>query len=150
MKLFWIVLPVILIIGALIGGVFIYRAGTIKTETVQEEQSPIPAPTENAQISPAPELKRADLKLQIQNGRGVVGVAAEAQQFLEGLGYTDIEIGNAGSYNYEKTEISIKKDKKNYFDLLREDLSKKYLPLEKAEILDIESEFDAIVIIGKE
>jgi hypothetical protein len=145
-KYFWTILPVILILGALIAGVFIYQAGT-KNGVVQEQPSPFPA--ETLESTPVLELKREDLKIQVLNGRGVAGVAGEAKDYLEELGYQVIGVDNAGSFDYEETEISIKKDKENYLDLLEEDLSKEYTLSEKAEILDTESEFDAVIIIAE-
>ncbi len=147
-KLFWIVLPVVLIAGALAGGVFIYKAG-IKQETVQKSQLPSLTPPENLELTPIPELKRENLKLQVLNGRGVAGTAGEAKDYLESLGYQNIEVGNADSYDFEKTEISLKKDNENYFDLLKADLSEKYVTSEEVEILETESQFDAVVIIGE-
>jgi hypothetical protein len=97
-----------------------------------------------------PELKREELKLQVLNGRGVSGTAAEARDYLESLGYREMEIGNADLFDYETTEVSIKKDKDNYADLLREDLAEKYVISEKRGILEAENEFDAIVVIGGE
>ena len=41
-----------------------------------------------------------------------------------------------------------KKDKENYLDLLNGDLSKKYVT-SQTKTLDVESQFDAVVIIGK-
>jgi len=146
-KFFWVVLPLILITGSLIGGVFIYRAG-IKPEVVPEQPSPSPIPTEVPDITPVA-LKREDLKLQILNGQGIAGIAGEAKNYLESLGYKEIEVDNADSFDFEETEVSIKKAKENYFDLLKEDLSAKYVTAEKAEILDPESEFDVIVVIGE-
>jgi hypothetical protein len=142
-KLFWIVLPMVLITGSIIGGVFIYRAGT-------PFPSPSPLPLETPQVSPAPELKREDLKLQILNGRGVPGTAAQAKEFLEGLGYQNIEVANADSYDYEQTEISIKKDKESYLEQLITDLSDGFRVSEETKSLDAQSNFDAIVTIGKE
>lgn len=150
-KFIWIGLPAILIIGALIGGIFIYRAGVKSARIVQEEPSPtpLPSPTETAEPSPEPELKREDLKLQVLNGRGVAGTASDAKEFLEGLGYKDVAVGNADSFDFEKTEVSIKEDKKDYLEMLTDDLSKEYVVSEDTETLDAESDFDAVITIGK-
>jgi len=68
----------------------------------------------------------------------------------EGLGYEDIEAGNADSYDYEATEIYIKADKEDYLSLLTEDLSKGYTLAEEALTLDEDREFDVVVMVGKE
>jgi hypothetical protein len=147
-KYFWTGLPVILIIGALVGGVFIYKSGATKPKITQEELSLVQSPTEISE--PTPELKREDLKLKVLNGRGVAGIAGEAKNYLESLGYKDVEVGNADSYAYQQTEISIKKDKEPYLELLITDLSDGFRVSEKTETLATESEFDAVITIGKE
>jgi len=65
------------------------------------------------------------------------------------LGYKDIAVGNADSFDFEKTEISIKEGKKDYLDILTNDLSDGYRVLEETKTLDEESEFDAVITIGK-
>ena len=75
---------------------------------------------------------------------------ARRKELLEGLGYKDIAIANADSFDFEKTEISIKEGKKDYLDMLTNDLSDCYRVLEETKTLDEESEFDAVVVIGKD
>jgi hypothetical protein len=145
-KYFWTILPVVLILGALISGVFIYLS-SVKQETAQGEPSPLPVTTNEP--APTPTLKREDLKLQVLNGRGVAGTAGEAKDYLEGLGYQVIKVDNADTFDYEETEISIKKDKESYSDLLKEDLAKKYILSKEIKVLEEGSEFDAVIIIGK-
>jgi len=151
-KPFWIIFPVILLVGALAGGVFIYREGVKKTEKTEEQLavvSPSPIPTETPEALPVAELKREDLKLQVLNGAGVAGTAAKAREFLEGLGYKEVAIGNADSFDYEETEVSIKEDKKDYLEMLTDDLSEEYTLSAQTPYVDKENEFDAIVVIGK-
>lgn len=148
-KLFWIGLPVVFLIGALAGGVFIYKEGIKKTEKAEEQLVAVsPSSTPTPPPTPIP-LNREDLKLQVLNGRGVAGTAAEAKEFLEGLGYEEIEIDNADSYDYEETEVSIKEDKKDYLEQLSGDLSEKYTLSVQTPYVDKESEFDAIITIGR-
>lgn len=150
----YILIGLIVIAGLAIigGGIFVYRRAMSKKEAapgVTPSPSPeLTTPTETPEASPTAELKREDLKLQVLNGSGVVGAAGEAEELLEGLGYEDIETGNADSYDYEETEVSIKEDKEDYSKMLTDDLSEKYTLAAETKALDEESEFDAVVIIG--
>ena len=142
-KSFWTILPAILIIGALVGGVFIYRSQALP-KIAQEQTTATLTPTP----TPAPEPKREELKLQILNGRGVAGISKEAKDFLENLGYKDIQVDNADSFDYEQTTVEVKEDKQDYAALLVADLTGSYEASASATFLSEENDFDAIVTIG--
>lgn len=155
-KTIFIVLIVVLV-GALVGGgVYVYKKAMSKAETelpVTEEVTlpptqPSQAEEEEAQ-TPTPGPKREELKVKVLNGSGVAGAADGAKEFLEGLGYQDIKTGNANSYDFEKTEIAIKKAKSNYLDLLTSDLGSKYIVGSESATLEEDSEYDAVVTVGK-
>ena len=76
-------------------------------------------------------------------------MAGEAKDFLEGLGYEDVDTGNAGAYDFEETEVAIKEGKEEYLDLLIGDLSEEYEVSEDSETLDEDSDYDAVVTVGK-
>lgn len=138
-------------LGLIGGGIWVYKKGLSKVKMPAISlSSPEPTPTEVPTPTPIPELKREDLKVQVLNGGGVVGAAGKAKELLEGLGYPEIETGNADSYDYEETEISIKENKKVYLDLLIEDLSEEYTLASESSTLDEDNDFDAVVIVGKE
>lgn len=143
-KYLWALLPVVLIAGALIGGVFIYRAGTGE-ETVQKASS---LPVGTSESRPIPGPKREDLKLQVLNGGGVAGNASKAKSFLEGVGYKDVATANADNYDYKTTIITVKKSKKDYGDLLAKDLVKNYEATISSTFLNEKNSFDAVVTIG--
>lgn len=149
-KFIFIGLIIFVVLGVIAGGIFVYKRAMGKKETapVVPKVSPSPTSVETPEASPAPEIKREDLKLQVLNGSGVAGAAGEAKELLEGLGYQNIETGNADSYDYEETEISIKEDKEDYLEMLRDDLADKYTLSTESATLEEESEFDAVVIIG--
>lgn len=155
-KILLIVLIVVAVAALIGGGVFVYLKARPSKEKVEPTPmaTPIPLPKEPAEISPTPspvaELKRENLLVQVLNGSGVPGTAGKAKAFLEGLGYQGVKAENANSYDYEKTEVSIKEDKKDYLDLLLKDLEDEYSLATETGTLEEESEFDAVVIIGKE
>lgn len=145
-KLFWILIVVFALLGAIAGGIGIYLQnpsdGLFATPTPTPEATLVPTP------SPQVELDRADMSIQIQNGSGVSGAAATAQEFLEGLGYAVADIGNADSSDYETTQVSIAKSAQKYSDLILEDLATKYTLADKVETLAADSNYDVVVILG--
>jgi len=161
-KIFLIILIVVFLLGLTAGGIFVYRramekkrAGAVPEAEISqilpiqpEESSPSAEKLEEELLEPEIELERADLTIRVLNGSGVAGTAGKAKDFLEGLGYEEVEAGNAGAYDYEETEIAIKADKEAYLDLLKEDLSEKYSLAEEVGELDEDSEFDVEIIVG--
>ena len=104
--------------------------------------------TQSAEASKNAELKQNELLVKVLNGNGQKGSAGKAQQYLENLGYEKVQAGNAGVYDYEKTEIEIKGSKEEYLQMLEDDLSDEYELATSSAKLDETSDFDAIVIIG--
>lgn len=148
-KVFFLVLLVILILVAIAGGIFVYKksidqknssSGAVPTTTPQAEQ---------ITQTPAEELKREDLKVEILNGSGTPGAAGVTQKYLEDLGYQIAKTGNAKSYTYKETEISIKEEKRPYLEMLVKDLEKNYTLATGSSFLESESEFDAVIVVGK-
>jgi hypothetical protein len=118
-----------------------FSAGQVPTETPTE--TPTPSPTTAA-------LNRKDITVRVLNGGGVAGAAGKMQELLEDLGYTVDSVGNASSYDYEETEISVKAGKEDVASLLTRDLQEDYLLASESGTLDETESFDAQVIIGKE
>lgn len=146
---FWVILLALFIIASLVGGgVLVFRAGVEKGKLEVGGGQPTSSPTGAATPTAAPEVKREELKIQVLNGTGKAGVAASAKEYLEGLGYKDVGVGNASSSDFTETEISIKDTKKDYLETLKSDLSKKYAVSAEAETLSSSSEFDTTVTIG--
>jgi len=93
-------------------------------------------------------LERADLKVQVLNGTGEGGAAGEGKDLLEALGYQEVDMGNADSYNFKLTEITLKEGKEEYFELISKDLENNYQVASEASVLEEESEFDSVVTLG--
>ncbi len=113
----------------------------------------MPTPTQDTQASatptPMPLLDRQELKIKVLNGSGIPGVASEVADYLKELGYTQIETGNAQSFEFQKISISIKDSQKDYFNLLSNDLKKEYsIHEESGESLPENDQNDAVVIVG--
>lgn len=74
------------------------------TPTVSEEtSSPTPIPTQV-------EIDRDEVSIQILNGTGIGGAAGDLQDEMKDLGYSDIEVGNASSQDYETTSVIFSSD----------------------------------------
>ncbi|MCX8008747.1 MAG: LytR C-terminal domain-containing protein, partial [Patescibacteria group bacterium] len=116
--------------------------------------SPIPTPT--VQISPtalpSPTVKsvsKKNIKIQVQNGGGVVGAGSKMKSFLEKKGYTVVEVGNAATYTYEETEIIVKASKASIRDMVEEDLAEDYTIGKVETTLSESAPYDVRVIVGK-
>lgn len=150
-KLLWIIIPTTLLVGALAGGIITYFSGVSKIDT-ENEPTPIatisPDVEETSTPEPEASLKREDLKVQVLNGSGVAGAAGKAQGLLQDLGYVEVAVGNASSSNFTTTEISIKKEKNDYLDMLIDDLSDSYTVDEDTATLSATSAYDVVVTLG--
>jgi|GEM_PF-6981072 len=94
-------------------------------------------------------LNKETLKIEVLNGKGEMGVAKAASDLLIKKGYKNVETGNADSYDYEETIISLTPEKKNYFSELQKDLRDNYQISTEAGELKSDSDFDAVITIGK-
>lgn len=103
------------------------------------------------QVSPIDKsgLDRSKLSIIVQNGSGIEGTAGKAAAILKELGYNVVSTGNADNYNYEGINIKVKKEKNNFIDLLKKDLSKDYTIKETSSDLPSSSPTDSLIIIGK-
>jgi len=156
----WILVALVVLLGLGIigGGIFVYQK-TLKNKKDKEVVAPTPTPlvapsevTPTGEISPypTPKISRADLKIKVLNGTGVPGAAGKVAELLEKLGWQGIKTGNADNFDYQKTVIQIKESKKEYFELLKKDLSSKYTLEEEPQTLSEDENFDAVIIVGKD
>lgn len=149
----WIIIPTALLVGALVGGLITYFSGISKFSSVAPTPSPV-ATTESVSevtptATPSSTVKREDLKVQILNGSGISGEAGKAKTLLEGLGYKNIDTGNASSSDFVQTEIAIKAASKDALATVIKDLSTKYTAVEASKALATTSKYDIVITIGK-
>lgn len=146
-KLFFVIFIVLILTTAVfVSWRFLAKKSENKNaEQNQNIQAPTPTPT------PAPKLEKSELKIQVLNGSGQKGAASSLKKLLVESGYnSDIKTGNADNFAYEETVIEIKNEKKNYLNLLLDDLKSKYNISSDYEVLDEDSDFDAVIIIGSD
>jgi len=147
----WIIIPTALLIGALVGGLITYFSGISKlnVEPVSSPESTTSATVEpTPTASPSSTVKRDLIKLQVLNGSGVSGLAGKAKTYLEGLGYKDVQTGNASMSDLVETTISVKDEKKDMLETIISDLSKNYKVAEKTETLAKTSKYDFVITLG--
>lgn len=160
LKWILIVLVVIFGLGVIGGGIFVYQKaikekneGVSLISATPTSPSLTPTPTssvgESSGTNKKEEINKKELKIKILNGTGVPGSAGKAASFLESLGYKGIKTGNADSFDYEKSLVKIKEEKKSFLESIIKDLSQKYEVAEETETLSNEEEFDVIIILGK-
>jgi hypothetical protein len=115
-----------------------------------KKEEPKPTVTEEVkEPTPTPVLlDKSLLKIRVENGVGVAGMATKTKAVVEGYGYKVLEVGDADKTGYEKTQLKVKGSKKDYLELLKKDLSEKY-ELETADNLDESKGYDVLLIIGK-
>lgn len=118
--------------------------GTV--EVPEELKSTI---SEEEQLAQLREDLRTSITIQILNGAGIAGAAGSAQSYLGELGYQDMQAGNADSYDYAQTIVSVKMGEVDILSMLLDDLSATYETTTSEEYLDSDNPFDAIIIIGK-
>ncbi len=109
--------------------------------------TPSPTPTATPTPTPTPALKKEELKIKVLNGAGTKGKAAEVKEILKNKEYGEILTDNADNFDYQITEINVKKDKIQAASLLKNDL-KDYVTSPKIGQLDDKETADVIIIIG--
>lgn len=122
-----------------------------RTPVVAPVVTPVLSPT----IIPSPvasesaKLKLSDLSIQIQNGSGVSGEANRVKEILKKEGFEKFETGNADTYDYTDTQVSMKeKTPAQVYETIEKALNSQFT-LVKAKSLTEASKYEVIVIIGK-
>ncbi|MBI3619949.1 LytR C-terminal domain-containing protein [Candidatus Roizmanbacteria bacterium] len=109
--------------------------------------TPTPTPTPLPSPIPTPTLKREDLKIKVLNGSGVGGKATEIKDLLKAKGYGEILTGNADNFDYNQSELQVKKTKADAGILLKKDL-KDNVTTWKETVLAEKEAADAVLIFG--
>jgi hypothetical protein len=89
------------------------------------------------------------VRIKVLNGSGVSGKASAVKEILKEKGYQEILTGNADSFDYEKTEVLVKKEKTYLISVIEEDL-KKYVSSFKIGTLSDKEASDVVIVIGKD
>ncbi len=139
--LFILIFLIIVLLGLVTFVYFWSKNRVPKPVTPAATPTPSAAPTE-ASI----DLSKYDIE--VLNGSGVAGAAADVKTQLSDAGYTVTSTGNASSSSHETTEISSKSSvDSDYLKKLTTELSGKY-SVTKGDALDDNSKFDVVVTLG--
>ncbi len=154
-KWLWLLI-ILIIIGALAFAVFKGIGPFAKfSPFIKTSASPTPAVVASpiiSESSPSPDtnLDKSKPSIRVLNGSGTAGKASAVKDFLEGLGYKVASIGNADSYDFEKSEVRFKEDFKQFEVVIVEDLSQKYSATASSDDLESSDSADIEVIVGSE
>jgi hypothetical protein len=97
-----------------------------------------PSPTKTA-------LSYNSLKVTILNGNGIRGQANQVASMLKKIGYQDIRVGNAGSFNFLNTIIYYKPGLQEAAEKIKEDIKRPNAEIKENPNLSV----DLSVILGK-
>jgi hypothetical protein len=146
-----IIIPGVLLLGALLGGVYFYQKG------VNQSLSPTPTPESSTDVieattqpssSPSAKLDLTKYSINVQNGSGIPGTAGAAKDILTKAGFKVGTTGNADNYDYTDTIIKAKSDvPSDFITKLTTTLSATY-EVAKAQTLSDSSTDTIVVIIG--
>lgn len=146
---FWILIPGVLILGAILGGIVFYQNHTTPKKTISTP-TPQATYTPNATIVPtaSPRAKISEFDIAIYNGSGIAGEAGKVKTLLEDAGFTVVSTGNAATYDYTKTIIKAKSSiDASVITKLKETLSKNY-SVGDSQTLSSTSITDIQVVVG--
>jgi len=149
-KLFFGLLIVFVLLGALAGGLFYYKQQVSPDQKMEEKmEEPTSAPT----ATPTPEEK-VDLtsySVNVQNGSGVAGQAGVVQDLLVAAGFDEanFKTGNASTYDYTSTEVQVKADVPEAATAaITKALEGSYTVSVAKDNLAASSAYDIVVIVG--
>ncbi len=154
-KLPWPIIAIVL--GAIIIVGLIIKIITTKSSPALPKANEILIEGSSAQASPSPspqasdtEINRDEMKLQVLNGSGVTGAAGKLAKILDTAGFTDIKTGNADNFDVKGVKIQVKDGETEVGKMIEEDLTDDYEDIVIKETLDEDSDFDAVITLGKQ
>lgn len=147
--------PAVVLLSIALGAFLIYSSKNAN-KPANNDANNVKESTSSATVPEAPKestksaqpLNKASLKIRVENGSGTAGVAGKARDFLTPKGYTISEVGNAASADYAETNIQIKDSKKEYLNVLLDDLKSNYTTKVGNPLAESTS-YDVLIIVGK-
>jgi hypothetical protein len=151
-KLFFIFVVIFALLGALVGGIFYYKQNVSmqapsgeKTTTTEVTLTPTATPTSEAT------LDLTKYSVNILNGSGIKGEAGKVEELLISAGFAEDKVttGNANSYDYTTTSVSLKKDiPDEVFGKVKTALGSGYTVEKAVATLSDSSSYDIEIIVG--
>lgn len=147
-KVFIIVFIIVLILGLVAGGFYYYKTKVSGGEEGAKEGTPTPSAQETPTPTPSDEVDLSEYKVSILNGSGIPGEAGKVETALKSQGFETIETGNAESYDYTDSEVSLKKDTPEaVYEAVKTAMSSYKIVRQEGELAE-SSEFDVEIIVG--
>lgn len=151
LKAFFIALVIVMILGAIGGGIYYYttRVSNQDNSTVTPTTD-LPTPTFTPTPTESPEpVELSDYSVEVLNGSGVAGKAGVIATLLEEEGFASADAANADNQDYTDTLVLMKADiPEGVFTELERILGKDYVLELSSDKLDEDSEYDVQVILG--
>jgi len=149
-KKFLLILFIVIILGVIAGGVYYYTTKVEKNGEPSQTEEQVVEPTQEPTPTDAQEeVNLSEYEVNILNGSGIPGEAGVVENLLIDAGFEDIDTGNAPSYDYEDTEVSMKEDTPGaVYDAIEEAISETYTPALSETYLEDSSDYDIIVTVG--
>ncbi|MCH7641380.1 LytR C-terminal domain-containing protein [Patescibacteria group bacterium] len=149
-----LILLVFAVLGLIAGGFFYYRS-RVASQPVEEEPSLVPTKATSTPI-PTPEeaieeeeVDLSEYLVSVLNGSGIPGEAGAVEDLLTEAGFESIETGNADSYDYKQTEVSLKEEvPSGVFKSIEDALGDTYNVVLSETSLSEDSTSDVIVNVG--
>ncbi|HOA18669.1 MAG TPA: LytR C-terminal domain-containing protein [bacterium] len=118
-------------------------------QAVNQETSVLSTQSEVPESVPSEqkELKREDLRIRIENGTGVSGLAAKTRDSLNDKGYQVVSIDTAEEER-EDTLLRFKESTKDFKDMMVKDLTGKIVDVKIEDNLEDSEEYDLLIVIG--
>lgn len=144
--------------GALVGGLFYYQNNVAnKEDSTDVDETPAPAytppaetPSPDSEVEDTEEIDLTTYSVQVLNGSGTSGEASKVEVLLIDVGFEEIETGNASSYDYTETEVSVKEDLSSMvLSEVTTALEDSYV-ISEGQSLDEDNEYDVVIIVGSE
>lgn len=111
--------------------------------------TPTPTPIPILKPSPSPAVEKEEIKIKILNGSGTRGKASEVSDILKEKGYQEILTDNADNFDYETSELQVKKSMSQVKSPFKQDL-KEYVTSFKESTLNEDEAADIVIIIGSD
>lgn len=145
----WVV--IVLTVAFLVsGGLILMFGGSMPSISLPKKAEVTPTSAPVATVEPTkPPVTKKDLKIQVLNGSGTKGTAGKMKDLLESNGYVVSDTGNASTFDYKETEVSVKEGKETFAETLKTEISKEYTASVSAKKLDASSSYDIRVTVGK-
>ncbi len=144
-------LIIIIVVIALVGGVFIYFQSQKQKSAPMNKAVVTIAPTEEPSPTEKPKIDKKTVKIQVLNGTGTPGQASTAVDALKKADYVqeNIKTDNAPDFNHTSTSISARAGFEDIANDIKQTLAGTFDNVEiDTTQVDKFTEFDVVVITG--